>query len=393
MELFRVRKILLLALLLVPLIVWAAAATLNGSGNWSNSDIWDSGNIADDISEDVDWNNNIGEVIIQNSESYTTSNQSMNNGNTLTINYGGLLTIGASGNAQNLSTANTAIINVDGDLIIWGDLDVGNDLTLNVTGTLTIKGDINMGNGGALDISGNVTVEGDFNGGNNTIVNVDGTLDVTGTIDTGNGSELTGSGTVTSSDCTGDPDFCMGAPLPIELVSFSGCPKSSGIVLNWKTANEEFFDYFMIQKSSDALTFTDIGKVNGKGSELGSVSNNYIFEDENPFHGINYYRLKAIDLDGIFEYHKTISVHYSYKPNTIMISYPNPITNSEFTIWTNTPTDHAIIELFNCDGQLVYHGGLQNQVQKINPGIEKPGIYILKLTCKNTTLFNRLIFK
>ena len=80
------RQMLWIVLLLIPLIVLAAAATLTSSGNWSNSGIWNSGNIADDISEDVDWDNNVGEVIIQNSESYTISNMAVNNGNTLTIN-------------------------------------------------------------------------------------------------------------------------------------------------------------------------------------------------------------------------------------------------------------------------------------------------------------------
>jgi len=365
---------------LIYFIAWAAITTITSSGNWSNSGIWSGGNIADDISEDVDWNSNIGEVIIQNSESYTTSNMAMNNGNTLTINSGGSLTVGASGNAQNISTGNTVVINVDGNLEIWGDLDIGNDLTISVTGTLIIHGDINIGNGGSLDISGSVSVGGDFNGGNDTMVNVDGNLDVTGNIDTGNGSELTGSGTVSTGSCTGDPDFCSGGPLPIKLAYFNGRAKVNSIELNWTTTSEENFDYFSVQKSINATDFKEIGMVKGAGS--GPQSIDYSFEDEKPFSGLNYYRLKAVDLDGTFEYFNVLRIDFDL--NRIPVSiYPNPVINRRIIIENYDQHQTVYIDLLNIHGHSLLKSTLGFGKNEIAPtsGLN-PGMYILRISYK-----------
>lgn len=387
----KISPILIFIGVIIPLVAWAAAATLNSSGNWSNSGIWDSGNIAEDISEDVDWDNNIGEVIIQNTESYTTSNQSMNNGNALTINSGGSLIIGASGNAQNLSTGNTAIINVYGDLTIWGDLDVGNTLTLNVTGTLTIKGDINMGNDGELDISGNVSVEGDFNGGNNTDLNVDGNLDVDGNIDTGNGSDLTGSGTMSSGGCTGDPDFCSGAPLPIKLIYFEGISEENHILLEWTSATEENFDFYTVQKSINGLEFEDLGKVEG----LGGIDRKYEyrFVDEVPVPGINYYRLKAVDLDGTIEYHDIIGVNYEGEVIDGFKMYPNPSNDGFITIKSIDGMEKGIVEIYDNYGLMILREEINTLAKTIQVPQSVKGTVIVRLRTNNSVVSQRLVLK
>ena len=158
---------------------------------------------------------------------------------------------------------------------------------------------------------------------------------------------------------------------------------------------EENFDYFIVERSLNAVTFYPIGKVGGKGIRQSGQhkTNHYIYYDTFPVQGINYYRLKSVDLDGSFEYHKTISINFYNKPVRIITSYPNPVTNTEFTVRVNFPVDNATIELFNCNGILVYRGSLQYQMQKISPGIKQPGIYILKLNYQNTTFLDRLVFR
>ncbi|MCZ6694078.1 MAG: hypothetical protein O6939_09245, partial [Bacteroidetes bacterium] len=99
------RQILLGALLLMPLIVWAVIVTITSSGNWSNSGIWSGADIGDVITDDVTFNNSLT-ITIQNSESFTVGDVNMGSDNTLTINSGGSLTLGASGNAKDFTTGN-----------------------------------------------------------------------------------------------------------------------------------------------------------------------------------------------------------------------------------------------------------------------------------------------
>ncbi|MCB0495573.1 MAG: HYR domain-containing protein [Cyclobacteriaceae bacterium] len=211
--------------ILVPLVAWAAATTLTSSGNWSDPGIWSSGNIADNISEDVSMNNNIGEVVIQNGESFTTSDVDMKNGNTLTINSGGFLIIGASLNPHNLTTSNSTTINVDGDLEIWGDLDVQNNLILNVSGSLIVHGSVILMNGSSIDIQGSILIEGDLTAGDNTTINVDGDLTINGSISAGDFSSISGTGTVNiAGGCTGPGSFCSSSLVDTTPPVISNCP-------------------------------------------------------------------------------------------------------------------------------------------------------------------------
>jgi len=205
-----VRRSIFYFLLLLPLIAWAAVTTITIPGNWNDAGIWAGGNIADDISEDADINNNIGTVVIQNGDNYTISDLNMNNGNTLNIDAGGSLTIGSMADPGNLTTGNSSFLNIAGDLEVWGNIVVLNTLVATVTGNLIVHGDLVMGNGANMDIQGNAVIEGDLIGGNNAVVNVDGILNISGNIDMGDNSTLTGTGTINiDGGCTGPPTFCI----------------------------------------------------------------------------------------------------------------------------------------------------------------------------------------
>lgn len=221
-----------LLLSLLPLIAWAVATTIISAGNWNNSAIWSGANIADDITETVSFNNNIGEIIIQNGDSFTTSDVTMNNGNTLTIQSGGVLTIGSATDPHNLITVNTTTLNVAGKLEIWGDLDDYNNLVLTVDGELIIHGNVILKNSASLDVQGNITIEGDFVANDYTTINVDGSLSISGSISVGISSNLTGTGTISvASGCTGPDTFCTSTILDTTPPTITNCPSDFTLYL------------------------------------------------------------------------------------------------------------------------------------------------------------------
>jgi len=233
------KKNILYFFLLVPIVVWAAVTTITSGGNWNDPGIWLAGNIADNITEDANMDNNIGIVTIQNGDSYTISDLDMNNDNTMTIDAGGSLTIGSMADNRNLTTGNSTTLNIDGYLEIRGNLDVNNDLILNVTGTVIIHGDLILNNDASIDIQGGVTIEGNLNGGNNADINVDGILDITGDIIMGSNSNLTGSGTVNlGGGCTGPASFCDVSPLDDIPPVISNCPTDISISLSGADCDE-----------------------------------------------------------------------------------------------------------------------------------------------------------
>lgn len=85
------------------------------------------------------------------------------------------------------------------------------------------------------------------------------------------------------------------SPLPIQLVSWEGECKGGIVQLEWTTATEQDNDHFTIEKSPDAVTWAEIGQVQGAGNSNSML--HYAFNDEDG-KALSYYRLSQTDIDG-----------------------------------------------------------------------------------------------
>jgi hypothetical protein len=105
-------------------------------------------------------------------------------------------------------------------------------------------------------------------------------------------------------------NFCWypDAILPVVLSSISGVQEQDNLILNWATSAETNSESFDIQRSSDAISFENIGQTKAAGNSADQQL--YTFRDKNPFNGVNYYRLKQNDFDGSYEYSRIIPVEY-----------------------------------------------------------------------------------
>jgi hypothetical protein len=116
---------------------------------------------------------------------------------------------------------------------------------------------------------------------------------------------------------SGFSQFALGGnmsdnPLPVELLRFEARNLSDKVLLEWSTATETNNDHFIVERSTDMHEIVPLGQVAGAGN-----SNNilhYLFTDQDPLAGINYYRLKQTDFDGTFEYSDWIAVHLQEEP-------------------------------------------------------------------------------
>jgi hypothetical protein len=86
---------------------------------------------------------------------------------------------------------------------------------------------------------------------------------------------------------------------PVNLVSFTAKENNNRAALAWITASEQNSSYFSVEKSNDAVNFTEIGIVNAQGNSSNLTA--YEFEDRQ-FNSTSYYRLKIVDKDGSFKY-------------------------------------------------------------------------------------------
>jgi len=94
--------------------------------------------------------------------------------------------------------------------------------------------------------------------------------------------------------------------LPILLKSFDGVLSGKTVKLTWTTTFERDHLQYEVQRSNDGKAFTSVGTVWSKGNS--SKLTNYSFEDGRPFPGINYYRIKSVDMDGSVYYSQVINI-------------------------------------------------------------------------------------
>ncbi|MEE9430861.1 MAG: choice-of-anchor Q domain-containing protein [Melioribacteraceae bacterium] len=138
--------------------------------------------------------------------------------------------------------------------------------------------------------------------------------------------------------------FEFDGALPVELTTFSVSILGNTVQLNWETATEVNNYGFNVERSSfrkDGTTpvrteWKNIGFIEGHGNSNSPKLYNYIDNSIEAF-GSYLFRLKQIDIDGMFEYSDEVEVSIG-TPNKfeLMQNYPNPF-NPTTTIKYSVP--------------------------------------------------------
>lgn len=179
--------------------------------------------------------------------------------------------------------------------------------------------------------------------------------------------------------------------LPVELQEFGVVKKDNVNKINWITASERNNDYFLIQKSDDAINFETIAQKNGNGNSSSLIKYSVLDESIKP--GIVYYRLKQFDFNGEYEYSKIVSVKRDANSNEISAVSPNPATNV-LTIEYNS-LEAGTIEILTPTGSKVssYPAQSGNNQLTINLKELNSGMYLITLSNEYGTVSTHKIIK
>lgn len=113
-----------------------------------------------------------------------------------------------------------------------------------------------------------------------------------------------------------------GTVLPVTLTNFTVAKTAKSALLNWQTSSESGFSYFGIERSTDGVNYTEIGRVAAAGNS--SKVQQYSFEDMSYVKGKkNYYRLKLVNKDGKYNYSVVHDADFSTM--VVIRLYPNPV--------------------------------------------------------------------
>ncbi|MBS1609234.1 MAG: T9SS type A sorting domain-containing protein [Bacteroidetes bacterium] len=174
----------------------------------------------------------------------------------------------------------------------------------------------------------------------------------------------------------------VGAPLPVKFGDIKAYPENKGVQVDWEVYSETGVAEYKIERSTDGTSFMTIGSINAKGQD-GKLY--YSWFDAAPASGINYYRVRNLDIDGKSSFSSIVKVNTGELPAGITL-YPNPVSGNHLSIQASgfKKGDYQI-ELYTIGGQQLYKkqfthaGGTINQAIELPP-LLKAGIYTIRLT-------------
>ena len=180
-------------------------------------------------------------------------------------------------------------------------------------------------------------------------------------------------------------------PLPINLLFFSGHKIENSVMLVWETANEINNNHFTIEKSLDGNSFESIAIIIGAGNSNSLL--NYEVYDNNPYNGINYYRLKQTDFDGKYTYSSIIAVNFKNDKEEINI-YPNPFNDRTNVYFSDNEHLPFNIEMFDALGKIVREEKqITGNIFVIEKEQLKSGIYTLRIYNDKQSIIKKVIIK
>lgn len=257
------------------------------------------------------------------------------------------------------------IVNAGGLLRFGDSAGSGATLTLASGSTITVTG------------GGTITNAGSGTGANATII-IGGNE-----VWDGSDADITGEGTVDENSTDGS--------LPVVLVDFTGDYVDGTISLNWITSSELNNDGFFIEMSNNTQDFETIGWVEGNGTV--NETNTYTFKTDKT-RSNQYFRLKQVDYDGQFEYHKTIFVRANGEQ--MIEIYPNPTSESisimghQGEVYYASLIDamgHKVIPSKSTDLYL-----LEDEINQLIGSLE-PGVYVINLASDTGVTTKRLVIQ
>lgn len=177
------------------------------------------------------------------------------------------------------------------------------------------------------------------------------------------------------------------APLPVKLVSFEALQRKDAVALIWTTASEINNRGFDLERSVNGISwnqfqFVKAAQTNGQHT--------YNALDLSPNVGINYYRLKQVDLDGAFTYSPVRKINFDGLSNPLSV-YPNPARNSLQIV---AAVDAAApFTITSSTGRSFITGRLSSggSIQTIDIGRLVPGIYNLTITTEKGPVSRRFV--
>jgi len=165
--------------------------------------------------------------------------------------------------------------------------------------------------------------------------------------------------------------------LPVELVSFAVEVVGHTSLLRWTTATEHQCAFFEIQRSTDAVHWQIVGKT--PCSAWSNSATDYQFTDAGPATGLNYYRLRQVDISGAFAYSPIVSVRHGAVGARLRVA-AHPAQQQAFVEVLGAATgERWQVSVHAMDGREVHPAVPLEQIQTLRLPALARGVYAVWL--------------
>ena len=162
--------------------------------------------------------------------------------------------------------------------------------------------------------------------------------------------------------------------LPTEMSRFEANCDGENHVFQWETLSERDLDYFVIEKTTDGITFYPVGEVKAVGTS--NETNEYSLVTS--MESNSYYRIRAVDTDGSFETSELIKGSICSVEASLISSFSvsQDLIHAELT-------EPSTFSLYNQMGQIVYNSGELLSDRSLRVAFLPSGMYFARFTTVN----------
>jgi len=172
--------------------------------------------------------------------------------------------------------------------------------------------------------------------------------------------------------------------LPVSLLSFSGSYRNLSTSLNWETENQQNFDHFELERSSNGANYSAIAFKTAIKSD-GRQSYQYSDDLTSVSGSVFYYRLKMVDMDGQSKYSNVIMIRKESKNINGIAINPTPVVGGIATVRFSSAANSVVsFKVIDFSGKVVLQQ--QNKVYEGNNSISinnlerlQAGFYVLQM--------------
>ncbi len=145
--------------------------------------------------------------------------------------------------------------------------------------------------------------------------------------------------------------------MPVKKINISAkATQNEDVTIDWNVIEAVDVQSYSVEHATNGIDFSEISFMKS------SKANSYTITDANPVEGINYYRIKAIDISGKVSYSTSASIQMSSIGSTFKV-FPNPVLGNVINLkFGKNNTGVFTISVVNKLGQAVLNTTLNHSV-------------------------------